>query len=68
MKAIIHHNVESSMIKSVGFDPDNDVIEVKFHNNKVYKYKGSEDDFEGLRCAGSCGKHFNEHFRGKAEL
>lgn len=59
-----HTLVNSSMITSVGHDPDSKVMEVKFKNSKTYTYPDVEvEDFEALRDAPSVGKHFNEFWR-----
>lgn len=59
-----HEPVKSSMIKSVGYDPETKRMEVKFANNSIYTHENVEQDaFECLRDAESVGKHYNENFR-----
>jgi len=59
-----HTPVNSSMIQSVGHDPETLVMEVKFKSGKTYPYQNVDvEEFEALRDAPSVGKHFNEFWR-----
>lgn len=61
-----HTNVTSSMISSVGHDPDTDTMEVKFKSGKTYTYQDVPvEEFEALRDAPSVGQHFNEYFKNR---
>lgn len=61
-----HTSVESSMIASVGHDPDKCVCEIKFKTGKTYTYENvSVEEFETLRDSQSVGKHFNEFWRNR---
>ena len=56
--------VESSMIKSVGYDPSDQILEVEFTKGQVYQYEGvSIDIFDTLMSAESIGKSFSQHVR-----
>lgn len=35
---LIHSPVKSSMIKSVAYDEDRKILEIKFKNNDIYQY------------------------------
>ena len=57
--------VESSLIHSVGHDPDTSKMRVKFHSGATYEYDGvSESDHAAFVTASSVGKHFGNHIRG----
>lgn len=59
-----HEPVKSSMIKSIGYDPDSKKMEVKFTNNSIYTHENVEqNDFDDFLNAPSVGKHYNENFR-----
>ena len=56
--------VESSNLKSVGYDPGSKKMHVGFHTGAVYEYDGVEpEDHEAMMNAESIGKHFNKHVR-----
>ncbi len=57
--------VQSSMIKSYGHDPQTNTLEVEFKNGKIYTYSCDLKELQALAAASSIGKHFNEHFKGK---
>jgi hypothetical protein len=54
-------HVTSSNIRSVGYDPQNAVLEVKFHNNRVYQYLDvPPEEFDALMAAESKGRFLNQ--------
>ena len=55
--------VQSSLIKSVGFE--NGEMHIEFSNGKVYSYTGPkvEDHYKALMAADSIGKHFGANIR-----
>jgi KTSC domain len=56
-----HRPIESSHLKSAGYDPINKILEVKFQNNAVYRYRGvSPEDHQGLLSCPSAGQ-FLQH-------
>ncbi|MGN6258728.1 MAG: KTSC domain-containing protein [Solirubrobacterales bacterium] len=56
--------VESSMIDSVGFEKN--VLEVRFRNGGLYQYLDVPESVLALLMqAGSKGRFFNEHVRGR---
>lgn len=57
--------VNSSNIKSVGYDPFRAFLEIEFHNSGVYLYSGvPERVYERLMAASSKGTYFNDHIKG----
>ena len=57
--------VSSSNIHSVGYDPQAQVLEVKFHSGAHWRYQDvSPAAHEAMMAAESIGKHFNAHIRG----
>jgi hypothetical protein len=53
-------HVFSSNIRSVGYDPQTAVLEVKFHNNRVYQYLDvPPEEFDALMAAESKGRFLN---------
>lgn len=56
--------VSSSNLKSIGYDPDNQILEVEFLTRAVYQYfKVPADVHRGLMEAESHGKYFNEYVK-----
>lgn len=57
--------VDSSNLVSVGYDPENQILEIEFHGGRVYRYSGVPSDVhQALMSASSHGKYFNSHIRG----
>lgn len=57
--------VSSSLLASVGYDPDDQVLEVELQDGKVYQYSDiPEETYRELLTAGSLGRYFNRHIRG----
>ena len=58
--------VESSMAKAVGYDSDEEVLQVEFRNGDVYQYSNVDDTtWDGLYKTKSIGKFFNRRIKGK---
>jgi hypothetical protein len=56
--------VESSVIRSVGYDRATATLEIEFHTDKVYRYFAvPRAVYEGLIGAESVGAFFNEKIR-----
>lgn len=56
--------VESSSIRSVGYDASTRTLEVEFVTGPVYKYLDVPgEEHEALMAASSKGVHFNERIR-----
>ena len=58
-------HVTSSMISTVGFDPDQEIMVVQFQNGKTYRYDGVPAGvfISVLTDRESVGKSFNHHIR-----
>jgi hypothetical protein len=57
--------VDSSNVKEVGYDEQNEVVHVRFLNNTEYIYKGvPKHEYEGLRNAPSVGSYLHRNFKG----
>lgn len=55
---------ESSMIKNLRYNFDNNVLKVEFNNGGMYEYSGvTAELYEGLCSAESVGKYFNEKIK-----
>lgn len=56
--------VSSSVIDSLEYDSDDQILIVHFNNGSSYQYTGvSEDTFLALKDANSVGKYFSENIR-----
>lgn len=56
--------VESSMLRSVGYDRDTQTLEVEFQHGGIYHYFDVEEDtYKELLEAESIGHYFNECIR-----
>lgn len=61
--------VSSSLVASVGYDPDEEVLEVELQNGRVYQYRDvPEDTYRGLVNADSIGRYFNQYIRGLSHV
>jgi hypothetical protein len=60
--------VNSSTVKHVGYDPENQILFVHFHSGSGYSYPGvSPDEHQALITAESVGKHLHQHVKSKYE-
>ncbi|MBD2614840.1 KTSC domain-containing protein [Nostoc punctiforme FACHB-252] len=58
--------VSSSMAAAVGYDRDEQILQVEFQNGAVYQYLGvDEDTWEDLHTSDSIGSFFNQQIRGR---
>ncbi len=57
-------SIESSMIRSIGFDPDSSILEIEFNSGAVWQYFDFPEsewyEFEGSE---SQGKFFNREIK-----
>jgi len=59
-------NVNSSNLRSVGYDESNGILEIQFRTNKTYQYLGvPKSIFIGLLSAASKGKYHHRMIKGK---
>jgi hypothetical protein len=57
--------VSSSNLKAVGYDAEEQILEVEFLNGSIYQYFNvPEYKFEGLLHAPSKGGYLNDHIKG----
>jgi hypothetical protein len=60
------HGVESSNIKSVGYDDSTNTLHVEFKGSGHYTYPGvPRGTFEEMLAAESVGKYFGANIKGK---
>ena len=60
------HYVKSSVVATIGYDPQTLVLEVRFHNRDIYRYFDVQpEEYEALIKAESFGEHFNRIFKSK---
>lgn len=58
--------VESSNLKSVGYDPNTATLEVEFHNGAIWQYYDVlESTYYEMKSASSIGKYFNANIKGQ---
>lgn len=58
--------VDSSVIAMVAYDETNEVLEVRFHNGRTYRYfRVPPDEHDALLAADSIGRYFNEVIKPK---
>ena len=56
--------VQSSNLRSVGYDDKNSILEVEFLSSSVYRYFNvPEQIYQGLLAADSHGKFFHEYIK-----
>lgn len=56
--------VESSAIRSIGYDRRTGTLEIAFHSGRIYDYSGvSNQRARAFNQAGSKGKYFNKSIR-----
>jgi len=56
--------VSSSNLRSVGYDPQSETLEIEFHSGGVYQYHGVPlSVYVALVNAGSKGTYFYNHIR-----
>jgi len=56
--------VSSSNLSSVGYDEDNEILEIEFNSGKVYQYYDVPSRiYEGLMNASSHGSYFHSHVK-----
>jgi len=62
--------VESSNIKSVGWDDKTKTLEIEFKGGGIYQYTGppAEQRYKELLAAESKGKYFTAHIRRDPQL
>ena len=58
--------VSSSTVASIGYDENTSILEVEFHNGRIYQYLSVPVEvFNGIMNASSHGKYLNQNIKGK---
>lgn len=59
-------HVESSNLKSVGYDISQVILEVEFHHGAIWQYSDvMESTYHEMMSAASIGTYFNANIKGK---
>lgn len=57
-------SVNSSDLKSVGYDEETQTLEIEFRSGAIYEYYNvPQNIYDGLMSASSYGKYFNQNIR-----
>ncbi len=57
--------VSSSNLRSVGYDPASQTLEIEFQNGRIYQYFNvPQSVYDALMAAESHGRYFLAHIRG----
>ena len=58
--------VSSSNLESVGYDANDEILEIKFHSGGIYQYFNvSLEKFDSLMSASSKGSYFARHIKNR---
>lgn len=58
------HPVSSSLLETVGYDPETETLEIELENGCVYQYRDvTESTYNELLEADSIGRYFNRYIR-----
>lgn len=58
--------VSSSDIASIGYDEDNQILEIEFNSGSVYQYSNvPTSEHDGIMNAGSKGKYFHTNIKNR---
>jgi hypothetical protein len=58
--------VSSSDIASIGYDEDNQILEVEFNSGSVYQYSGvPSSEYDGIMNADSKGKYLHANIKNR---
>lgn len=58
--------VASTMASAIGYDSDNEVLQIEFNSGAVYQYSDiDEDTWEDLYSSNAIGKYYNQYIKGK---
>ena len=58
--------ITSTMIRSIGHDPENSTLEIEFNDGAIWEYFDfSESDWYAFEGAASQGKYFHSFIKGK---
>lgn len=58
--------VDSSNIHSIGYDEDSKILEIEFHNGRIYNYYNVPKKIHtAIMAAGSKGSYLNQNIKDK---
>lgn len=58
--------VASTMASAIGYDSENEVLQIEFNSGAVYQYSDiDEDTWEDLHSSDAVGKFYNQYIKGK---
>jgi KTSC domain len=58
--------VTSSNIREIGYDSDNQILELEFNDGSVYQYSGvPANEYEGIMNADSKGKYLHANIKNR---
>ncbi|MCJ8278666.1 MAG: KTSC domain-containing protein [Rivularia sp. ALOHA_DT_140] len=58
--------VASTMASAIGYDSENEVLQIEFNSGAVYQYSDiDEDTFEDLYSSDAIGRYYNQYIKGK---
>ncbi len=64
-ESIVAMAVDSSMANAVGYDEENQVLQIEFASGAIYQYSGVEPEvWEELHDTDSIGKYYNAEIKG----
>ena len=67
-ETIVSMAVDSSMANAVGYDEENQVLQIEFASGAIYQYAGVEPEvWEELHDTDSIGKYYNAEIKGNYE-
>jgi len=63
---MLREPVESTALRSIGYDPDFPALEIEFRVGRIYRYEGVPPQVhQALRASDSKGGFFNREIRGR---
>ena len=58
--------VASTMASAIGYDSENEVLQIEFNSGAVYQYSDiDEDTWEDLYSSDAVGRYYNQYIKGK---
>ena len=58
--------VASTMASAIGYDSENEVLQIEFNSGAVYQYSDiDEDTWEECKSSDALGKFYNQYIKGK---
>ncbi|NJN11240.1 MAG: KTSC domain-containing protein [Richelia sp. RM2_1_2] len=58
--------IASTMANAIGYDSENEVLQIEFNSGAVYEYSDiDEDTWEDLYTSDAVGRYFNQNIKGR---